>query len=143
MRNLLLPILALLILSGCGHSVDESGMLPKPADVTSLSVWLPEMGEHTAFDVPKSHWNAILDAVRPIKRDPHPTRFFQTDKPVADLCAYHDNDGHHPPFNLRMFDTSGGPMACYLYDDFSGPYYLVGDAETFKKAIADAMKASK
>jgi hypothetical protein len=101
------------------------------------TVSVPQSKDDVTFEVPQSHWEAILSAMLPARKDDHPALWVM-------------------PGDLKLKLKNGDPFYIAIYSTYdelgafaAGPsferrvYYRGGNSSALEKAVADALKASK
>jgi hypothetical protein len=113
--------------------------LPEAKEIQRMearSVWLDGQPDSVSFQVPQSHWAAILSSLLPARLDNDPAKW----KSLGDLSLSLSNGGS---FEISIFTIDGRRCAFAAGRTWEERvYYRGGSTAGAQKAMADAFAAS-
>lgn len=140
---------AVLLVIGCGAallwkrqltgSLPKSNPIPNVAEITSLrfSVWDSASQQAVSLEIPREHWQSILQALLPATVDPRPTKWIEVG--IMDITT---KSGE--PLWFRLGEMPRGPGAFATYSRQSGSvYYRGGNSRELKAALQAAREAAR
>lgn len=121
-------------LTGCNSNADP---LPKVKSIDRMTATSYQDQKDTQFDVPQEHWESILDALRPAKRDRSPAKWWGLGRLDIKLKGGRS-------LVVMLYRTHDGPGAFAAGGTFAQRvYYRGGDSEKLEKAFRAAYSASQ
>jgi hypothetical protein len=119
------------------RSPKRRGPVPEASEIRSMEATFDRDGaSEVTFQVPATHWQPILSALLPAKKDPDPAKWVGLGELQIKL-------GGGDSFLISLYSLSETPGAFSSGPDWEQrTYYRGGSTVSLERALEDAFKAS-